>query len=123
MAAWSAATPVEAPVRPRRAAPRPRPRSRAHRRRVSSGVLWIVVFGVLLTGVVAINVAVLQLNIRLDKLGRERASLRAENAALASQLSAAAAAPRIQALAARRLGLVQAPAQDTTYVELGRRAR
>ncbi len=103
--------------KPPRPAPRLHPRARA-RRRLSSGVAWITIFAVMLAGVVAINVAVLQSNIRLDKLGQQRAKLRGETAALASQLSAASAGPNIETLAARRLGLVQAPAQDTTYVEL-----
>jgi cell division protein FtsL len=85
-------------------------------RRVTGGVLWIAVVAILLAGVVATNVAVLRLNMTLDRLGRERADLRAQNAALASQLSSAAAAPRIQNIAARRLGLVQA--EQTTYVNL-----
>jgi hypothetical protein len=67
------------------------------------------------------NVAVLRLNIALDRLGSERAKLRGENAALASQLSSSAAAPKISRLATRRLGYVPAAAADTTYVELGRR--
>src|SRR5438552_17322116 len=99
--------------------PRPAPRPRAHRR-VSSGVAWIVVFGVLLAGVVAINVAVLQSNIRLDKLGRQRTNLRAEIATLQSQVSSAAAGPRIAGLAARQLGLQQADADHSTYVEIAR---
>jgi hypothetical protein len=114
MASLSAsAAPLPAPSR----APSPRSRPRARRRHVSSGVAWIAVLGVLLAGIVAVNVAVLQANIRLDKLGQERARLRAQNAAFASQLSAAAAGPRI-GLVARKLGLVEAPAQDTSYVEL-----
>jgi len=107
-----------APARPARSRPAAAPRVRARRRVVSSGVAWIVVFGVLLAGIVAVNVAVLQANIRLDRLGQERANLRSENAVLASQLSAAAAGPRIAGLAARRLGLVQASAEGTTYVEI-----
>jgi hypothetical protein len=97
--------------------PRPAPRLRA-RRRVSNGVAWIVVFGLLLAGVVAVNVAVLQSNIRLDELAQERASLRAENATLQSQVSAAAAGPWIAGLAARKLGLQQADQSHTTYVEI-----
>jgi hypothetical protein len=108
-----------APVRAPAPAAAPRPRTRARPRHVSSGVAWIVVFGVLLAGIVAVNVAVLQANIRLDKLGQERAKLQADNAVLASQLSAAAAGPRI-GLVAQKLGLVQADAQHTSYVELGR---
>ena len=82
--------------------------------------MWIAIVAALLAGVVATNVAVLRLNMTLDRLGRDRADLRAENAALASQLSSAASAPRIQALAARRLGLVQASSEQTTYVRLPR---
>jgi hypothetical protein len=119
MASLSAsAAPLRAPGRRRPSTPAPRPRSRVRHRHFSSGVAWIAAFGVLLAGIVAVNVAVLQSNIRLDKLGQERATLRAENAALASQLSAAAAGPRIAGLAARKLGLVEASSQDTSYVEI-----
>ena len=109
-----AAQTVEAPQRSR-----PRPRRRAERRpRVASGVIWIAVIGVLLVGVVFMNVAVLRLNIRLDQLGRDRARLRADNAQLALQLSSAQAAARIQALARKELGVQPALAQETTYVRL-----
>lgn len=109
-----AAPAVEVPPRPR-----PRPRRRAERRpRVASGVIWIAVIGVLLVGVVFMNVAVLRLNIRLDQFGRDRAGLRADNAQLASQLSSAQAAARIQALARKELGVQPALAQETTYVRL-----
>jgi cell division protein FtsL len=100
-------------------APRSRPRPRAERRpRVASGVVWIVVIGALLAGVVFMNVAVLRLNIRLDQVGRDRARLRAENAQLASKLSSAQAAARIQALAEKKLGVQPALAQDTNYLTL-----
>jgi cell division protein FtsL len=103
-------------------APRARPRAvrRGRTNPLRSGVTWIVVLATLLAGVVALNVAVLQLNVKLDKLSRERASLRAEQAQLESQLSSAAAAPRIQALARRRLGVELAPPDATSYVELGK---
>jgi cell division protein FtsL len=101
------------------AQPRPRPRRRPERRpRVASGVIWIAVIGVLLVGVVFMNVAVLRLNIQLDQLGRDRTRLRADNAQLASQLSSAQAAARIQALARKELGVQPALAQETTYVRL-----
>jgi len=120
VASWAtAAAHVEAPAQPRRAQ-RPRAAARRTANPLRSGVTWIVVLATLLAGVVALNVAVLQLNVRLDKLGRERAQLRADNAALASELSSAAAAPRIQTLARNRLGLVFAPPDQTTYVELGK---
>jgi cell division protein FtsL len=81
-------------------------------------VFWIGIVAALLAGVVAMNVAVLRLNMKLDRLGRQRADLRAQNAALSSHLSSAAAAPRIQGLAAKRLGLVQATPEQTTYFAL-----
>jgi len=104
-----------------RVAERPaRPRSKLARRRVAGGVAWIVVVAVLLAGVVFMNVAVLRLNLRTDELGRQRAKLRAENAALASRLSHASAAAAIQATAHEELGLVPADPAETTYVRLGR---
>ena len=102
-----------APRRPRRPAPRPLPAARAF-----GGVVWIVVLAVFLAGVVAVNVAVLQLNVRLDELGRERVQLRADTARLRSQLSSAAAAARIASLARTRLGLVRADPATTSYVSL-----
>lgn len=79
--------------------------------------MWIVVIGALLAGVVFMNVAVLRLNIRLDQLGRDRTRLRADNAALASELSSAQAAARIRAQA-RRIHLVPALANETNYLVL-----
>ena len=112
MATWAAEA--------ERPEPRPRsaPRSVPRRRRVAGGVFWIGIVAALLAGVVALNVAVLRLNMKLDRLGRERADLRAQNAALSVQLSSAASAPRIQGLAAKRLGLVQATPDQTSYVTL-----
>jgi hypothetical protein len=75
---------------------------------------------VLLAGIVALNVAVLRLNLRLDQLNSRRERLRADTAALASRLSSASSSPRIQALARER-GFV--PAASATFVDLGRRAR
>lgn len=123
MASWSSAASLEPPAPRLRRRPRPPARrAPAAQRGVAGGVVWIALAAALLAGVVALNVAVLRLNVQLDELGRERANLQAENAALASQLSSAAAAPRIQALARSRLGLVPAEADATTYVELSRRA-
>jgi cell division protein FtsL len=121
---------VTAPSAPRaEAAPRPRPQARpqpraAPRRRASArsgilgGVLWIVALATLLAGVVALNVAVLQLNVRSDRLSRERTELRDANASLQAELSSAAANPRLEALARGRLGLVPAEPERTTYVVL-----
>lgn len=123
MAAWSnAAVAAPAPARrsreqgrPSTARPSARPRRQA--RRLRGGIVWIAALGILLAGIVALNVAVLRLNMRVDKLDRQRTQLRAENAALQSQLASAAAAPRIQAKVVR-LGLHQATPQDTRYLRL-----
>ena len=117
MAAWSStASAVAAPVPARR--PREARRPVAHQRRLTGGILWIAAFTVLLAGVVALNVAVLRLNMGVDRLDRERVQLQNDNQALASQVSSAAAAARIEA-AARRTGLRPAAADATSYVELG----
>jgi cell division protein FtsL len=113
MATWAARVEEAQPARSA-------PRIVRRERRVTGGVLWIGLVAALLAGVVATNVAVLRLNMKLDSLGRERADLRAQTAALSSQLSSAAAAPRIQRLAAKQLGLVQAPPDQTTYLTLRR---
>jgi cell division protein FtsL len=124
MATWSpTASSVAAPARRPQTRPAPAPARRrvaTRQRRLTGGIAWIAVLGVLLAGVVALNVGVLRLNMQLDKLGREQTQLRAENAQLQSQLSSGAAVSRLQAQAAK-LGLVPAPAQDTSYVRLTRR--
>ena len=111
-----------APARVATPAPaRPRPAPRAHdQRRVAGGVVWIVVAAILLSGLVALNVAVLQLNVELDGLSRERSVLQGERAALEAQLASAAAAPRIQARARKELGLVPADQSQTRYLDLSR---
>jgi hypothetical protein len=96
---------------------RPRPVAARRADPLRSGVVWIVVVGALLAGLVALNVAVLQLNVRLDRLGRDRAMLRDENAALESRSSSAAAS--VHARAKQRLRLVQAT--NITYVDLRKR--
>jgi cell division protein FtsL len=117
-----AARSLEAPAKP---PPRPaRPPSRGRRasanRRMAGGLAWIVVSAVLLTGVVALNVVVLRLNVQLDRAGHDRANLRAQNQLLQAEVSTAAASARIQALARAR-GFI--PASETTYVDLGRTGR
>ena len=91
---------------------------RARRRPVAGGVLWIVVVAALLAGIVAVNVVVLQLNVRLDELQRQRTELRADNAKLRAQLSSAAANARIARDAREQLGLQAADPTTTTYVRL-----
>lgn len=94
-----------------------RPRTQSY---TAGGVAWIALVSVLLAGVVAMNVAVLRLNLRFDQLAERRQELRAQNAELAARVASAAAAGRIQALARTELGLVPASPEQITYVELGR---
>jgi cell division protein FtsL len=114
---WFAAEAVAAPT-PARVRARSRPRRRP--RRVSGGIFWISAFAVLLAGVVAVNVAVLRANVAVDRLDKQQLQLQAENAALASQVSSAGAAIRIEQTA-RRFGLVPATAGDTSYLDLAHR--
>ncbi len=109
------ARPADAPVRKAR----PSRAQRQGRLRVTGGIAWMAAFALLLAGVVAINVAVLRANMAVHRLDTEQVQLQAQNQALASQLSAAASAPRVVS-AAHRLGLVQAAAQDTSYLDLAR---
>ena len=102
----------------------PKPRSRpAPRPRfwvLSGGVFWIVVFAALLAGVVAINVAVLRLNLQLDESGRERTGLKNDITGLRAEISSAAAATRIERLARGELGLHEVEPEDTTYIQLAK---
>jgi len=118
------AAPAAAPAAPRvrRSAEETRANllAKAHgQRRLSFGVLCIGIAGALLAGVVAVNVLVLRQNVELDRATRDRTILRAENATLASQVSAAVSASRIAGLAQRSLGLVQVDPEGTTYLHLG----
>ncbi|HLY86642.1 MAG TPA: hypothetical protein VKO84_09070 [Gaiellaceae bacterium] len=107
--------------RPPRTAKRPAAPARSRRkptqRRVRAHIVWMILFAILLAGVVAINVAVLRAHVAVTNLDQQRAELQAQNQALASQLSAASSAPRVEA-AARRFGMVLAPAADTSYLML-----
>jgi cell division protein FtsL len=119
---WFAHAEIAQPAPRRRpAAARPkasvRSRRRTTNRRVRLPIVWMTVFALLLAGVVAVNVAVLRAHVAVTKLDAERAKLEAQNQALASRLSAASSAPRIEQ-AARRLGFVQAPATALSYLDL-----
>jgi hypothetical protein len=124
--AAEAAEPVTAP-RPRRAAARrPAPPVRSRRkptqRRLRGHIVWMTLFAILLFGVVAVNVAVLRAHVAVSQLEDKRARIEAHNQALASALSAANSAPRIEAVA-RRLGLIQASAGSTSYLDLAPQGR
>jgi cell division protein FtsL len=97
-----------------------RSRSRAKPRLLGGGVVWIALFAVLLSGVVAVNVAVLRLNLERDRVVRDRTQVGADIARLRSELSSAAASARIEADAEKELGLVPADPGKTVYVRLPR---
>jgi cell division protein FtsL len=123
MAVAAAAKPARKAASRAKPKPRAAPRRPARSRGVTGGVVWIVFVATLLAGVVALNVAVLRLNVQLDQLAREKRELRAGNNELASQLAAVEASGRIETLARSRLGLVPAQPDQTTYVTLGRSGR
>ena len=112
-----------APAPRRRRAPARRPaaplrsRRKPTQRRVRGHLVWMTLFAFLLFGVVAVNVAVLRAHVAVSRLDDERARLEARNQELASALSTADSAPRIEA-AARRLGLIQASGGNTSYLDL-----
>ena len=112
---------MSAIAQPTRARPR-RGRTLARQRTwlLSGGVFWIVLLAFLLAGVVAVNVAVLRLNLQLDGENREQTQLHTDIARLRSDISSAAATTRIERLAEGELGLVDVPPEDTTYIELGK---
>ena len=109
---------VAAPV-PRRRRQKAAEEAR-RRRRARGGVVWIAVSALVLAGVVFVNVAVLRLNLGLDEASRERAKLRAENAALQSELSSSLASPRVQARARHEQGLEPADPSTFGYVDVSR---
>ena len=76
------------------ARPAPGRAKSAQRRRtwlLSGGVFWIVLLALLLTGVVAVNVAVLRLNLQLDHQNQQQTQLHTDIARLRSEISTAAA--------------------------------
>jgi len=100
--------------------PRPRVRRRSSRARARGGILWIAMSGILLAGVVFVNVAVLRLNLALDGANADRVKLRGENAALQSELSSRLRSAQIQAQASKQLGLVFQDPSEYGYVDLAK---
>jgi cell division protein FtsB len=74
------------------------------------------VIGTLLAGIVALNVAALQLRIERGKVTADIAKIRAENESLRAELSSARAPGRVEASALADFGLVEAG--NPTYVKL-----
>ena len=80
--------------------------------------MWIVFLATLLTGVVAINVAVLRQNMQLESYSTERTQLREQNIELGSRLSQVSSPSHIARVAQLRLGLTLAGPERTTYIQL-----
>ena len=101
--------------------PLARPRIRARKAHARGGILWIAIGGILLAGVVFVNVAVLQLNLRLDSANADRSKLLAENAALQTQYSRLNSTPNITASAKKQFGLVYRDPSEYVYVDLAKK--
>jgi cell division protein FtsL len=81
-------------------------------------VVWIALVAALLAGIVALNVGALRLNMQAEELESQKDDLSAKRDALDAELSRAAAAGRIEAIAVRRYGLVRP--EQPTYIRLAR---
>ena len=90
-------------------------KQRAGRRLLAGGVAWIVAIAILLAGVVALNVAVLQRNLDLDGVNRQRAQLKADIAADQAKL---ASAKRTANIVTGVSGLVEANPAATSILTL-----
>jgi cell division protein FtsL len=97
---------------------RPRRRSRRSKARARGGILWIAIGGILLAGVVFVNVAVLQLNLRLDSANADRAKLLADNADLQAQYSRLVSSPRVTAAALKQYGLTYQDPTEYGHINL-----
>jgi cell division protein FtsL len=100
------------------ARPRVSARARARKARARGGILWIAIGGILLAGVVFVNVAVLQLNLRLDSANADRAKLLGDTAALQAEYSRLVSSPRITAAATKQYGLTYQDPTDYGHINL-----
>ena len=122
------ARPAPGPVAaPRVARPATASRSRSAPRRAAASpalarwAVWIAIVAALLAGIVALNVAALELRVERGKVQSQNADLRAGIERLEAQLSGAAAAAPGGAAARGRLGLVEPG--ETVYLGLERAGR
>jgi len=84
--------------------------------RLTRGRAWIAVLGVLLTGIVAINVVTLSLAASLGRTEADIAALQSENAILRSRDAERSGAERVSREAGAH-GLVAAPTDQVGYVK------
>jgi cell division protein FtsL len=119
----ASATHAQAAVAEPLTRPRTRTTTRGRKRRQArarGGILWIAMSGILLAGVVFVNVAVLRLNLALDGANADRVKLRADTAALQSELSSRLRSAQIQAQASKQLGLEFQDPSEYGYVNLSK---
>ena len=113
-------------TRRRRAAPAPQRAAIAMRELPDSGLVlrlthgraWIPLLGLLLAGIVALNVASLGYSSSAGRLERSSEELESANSELRAELARRLSSPRVQS-AAKRLGLVVPQPGDISYVRLG----
>lgn len=78
---------------------------------------WLGMVALSLIGLVTLHVITLQKNMQYNELIREKTSLTAENARLASEVSSLSSPERIEAIATKSLGMV--PPEQMQYVYIG----
>jgi hypothetical protein len=82
--------------------------------RLTRGRAWIAALGLLLTGIVALNVVNLSLGAKQGKIGQEAQILEQENSALRARLAHRLSSGRVRNAAAS-LGMTSPAAADITY--------
>jgi hypothetical protein len=109
---------VAEPVLQPRSRPRAGARTRRAQARARGGILWIAVSGILLAGVVFVNVAVLRMNLALDSANSDRAQLHAQIATLQSEYSSELRSGHITSQAVKQFGLYYQDPSEYGYVHL-----
>lgn len=89
--------------------------------RLTRGRAWIAVLGVLLIGIVGLNVATLSLTASAGKIDRQIQTLEQENSVLRARLAQRLSNPRVDAEAAA-LGLARPDSTEIEYRDAGSEA-
>jgi hypothetical protein len=85
--------------------------------RMTRGRAWIGVLGVLLAGIVAVNVVTLSLSATAGHIDRNITALEEENPLLRARDDRLSGSARVRHEAGAALGLVAAPTDQVTYVQ------
>jgi hypothetical protein len=89
--------------------------------RMTRGRAWIGVLGVLLAGIVAVNVVTLSLSATAGHIDRNITALEEENPLLRARDDRLSGSARVRHEAAAALGLIAAPTDQVTYVQASHR--